>query len=45
MFKRPFDEGINTRNLLEIEKAKDIVKTEGLSCKTRDPFRRWMGVS
>jgi len=28
MFKRPFDEGINTRNLLEIEKAKDIVKTD-----------------
>jgi hypothetical protein len=28
MFKRPFEEVINTKNLLEIEKAKDIVKTE-----------------
>ncbi|MFO0793115.1 MAG: hypothetical protein U0586_03535, partial [Candidatus Brocadiaceae bacterium] len=28
MFKRPFEEVINTRNLLEIEKAKDIVKTD-----------------
>ena len=28
MFKRPFEEVVNTRNLLEIEKAKEIVKTD-----------------
>ena len=28
MFKRSFEEVVNTRNLLEIEKAKDIVKTD-----------------
>ncbi|MGQ3683764.1 MAG: Eco57I restriction-modification methylase domain-containing protein [Candidatus Loosdrechtia sp.] len=28
MFKRPFKEVINTKNLLEIENAKDIVKTD-----------------
>ena len=28
MFKRPFEEVINTKNLLEIEKAESIVKTE-----------------